>query len=125
MLNSQTQDHLHTRVDYANDAEQSSTTRQFAKEYAALDEIVGYCQSKRRALIQSPEKRRTPTTCHHIGIFRLRRMIGAMPNRKSDLTRLKEFARREINGIDRCEGHVVPTLDDLVAHCEAKQSQLR
>ncbi len=125
MLNSQTQDHLHTRVDYANDAEQSSTTGQFPKENAVLDEIIGYCQSKRRELVQRPEKRRKPVSICHVGIFEVRRMIEMLPRQKADLTKLKHFAKREIDLVDRCEGNVGLTLLRLLRLCEAKQSQLR
>jgi len=111
-------------LESVGDAEGSSEILRVSEEHTVLDEIIGYCKSKRRELVQRPEKRRKPVSICHVGIFEVRRMIEMLPRQKADLSKLKHFAKREIDLVDRCEGNVGPTLLRLFRLCEAKQSQL-
>ena len=119
------QENSKPQLSMADHAERSSVNGPASEEHAVLDEIIDRCKAKRRELRQRPKKLRTATWIHHVGVFEVRRTIEAMPHKKVNLSHLRRIAKREINGIDRCEGNVVSTLDDLIGLCEAKQSQLR
>ena len=118
------QENSKPQLSMADHAERSSVNGPASEEHAVLVEIIDRCKAKRRELRKRPKIRRTATRIHHVGVFEVRRTIEAMPHKKVNLSHLRRIAKHEINGIDRCEGNVGPTLLRLIRLCEAKQSQL-
>jgi len=117
-------DYSHTQLESTDGAKESWEILRVSEEHAVLVEIIDRCKAKRRELRQRPKKLRTATWIHHVGVFEVRRTIEAMPDKKVNLSHLRRIAKREINGIDRCEGNVGPTLLRLFRLCEATKSQL-